>query len=72
VAKRALCVGINRYPRRDMELRGCVNDAKAWATLLTERFDVARPDVRVITDAKATKAAVLRALGDLLTGARAR
>lgn len=70
MAKRALCVGINRYPRRDMELRGCVNDAKAWATLLTERFDVARPDVRVITDAKATKAAVLRALGDLLTGAR--
>ena len=69
MAKRALCVGINRYPRPDLELRGCVNDAKGWAALLTEHFDFAKPDVKLVTDAKATKANVLGALMDLLVGA---
>ena len=66
MVKRALCVGINKYPRADLELRGCVNDAKAWASLLVDHYDFARPDVRVITDAKATKRNVLAALEDLL------
>lgn len=70
MAKRALCVGINTYPRPDLALRGCVNDAKAWAALLVDHFDVARRDVRVITDAAATKATIMRALGELLAGAR--
>ena len=70
MAKRALCVGINRYPRPELALRGCVNDAKAWATLLTTTTTFARTDVRVLTDAEATEAGVLRALGDLLAGAR--
>ena len=47
MAKRAFCVGINDYPYDGSDLNGCVNDARAWATLLTEHFDVARPDVRV-------------------------
>src|SRR5262245_51920188 len=69
MVKRALCVGINKYPRPDLELRGCVNDATAWAGLLVDHFDFARPDVKVITNAKATKRTVLDALMDLLTRA---
>jgi metacaspase-1 len=69
MVKRALCVGINKYPRPDLELRGCVNDATAWAELLTGHFDFARPDVKVITNAKATKRAVVDALMDLLARA---
>ena len=46
MVKRALCVGINRYPRPELELRGCVNDAKAWATLLTTHYDFTTADVR--------------------------
>ena len=29
-----LCVGINDYPGTNMDLRGCVNDARDWAWLL--------------------------------------
>ena len=71
MAKRALCVFSKVIPRPDLELRGCVNDATALATLLRTHFEVARRDVRVLTDAKATKAGVLGALHALLAGARA-
>ena len=37
--KRALCVGINDYPVAGADLKGCVNDAKAWAALLIDHFD---------------------------------
>ncbi len=66
MVKRALCVGINTYPRADLELRGCVNDAKAWASLLVEHYDFTRPDVKVMTNAKATKRNIVAALHDLL------
>jgi hypothetical protein len=70
MAKRALCVGVNKYPRPDLELKGCVNDAKGWAALLNEHYDFARSDVTLLTDRRATKAAVVGALEDLLAGAR--
>lgn len=66
MVKRALCVGINKYPRVDLELRGCVNDANVWASLLVDHYDFARPDVRLITNAKATKRNIVGALEDLL------
>jgi hypothetical protein len=69
MGKRAVCVGINEYPTASLALRGCVNDAEGWAALLTEHFDFARADVRLITDADATKATILGALDDLLAGA---
>ena len=34
MANRALCVGINDYPGSNMDLAGCVNDAKDWQALL--------------------------------------
>lgn len=70
MAKRALCVGINDYPLPDADLQGCVNDAHAWADVLTSHFDFAKPDTRIITDGDATKAAILGALQDLLHGAK--
>jgi hypothetical protein len=34
---RALCIGINDYPRADADLYGCVNDANDWEALLQAR-----------------------------------
>jgi hypothetical protein len=67
MAKRALCVGINDYPGTDMDLAGCVNDAKDWKALLEQRgYTVAS-----LHDAKATKAAILSALRSLMAGSAA-
>ena len=33
--RRALCVGINRYPNPDHQLAGCVSDARMWADALS-------------------------------------
>ena len=70
MGKRALCVGINNYPGRDDDLSGCVNDAHAWAALLTDHYDFSRPDVQVLLDKKATHRAVTAGLKRLLKGAR--
>lgn len=69
MAKKALCVGINDYPYgADNDLRGCVNDANAWAGLLKSHFDFT--DVKMLLDAQATKSNVLAGLKDLLAGAK--
>jgi hypothetical protein len=70
MVKRALCVGINRYSVPGLDLNGCVNDAEAWADELVSHHDVARADVTMLRDRAATKKKVLRAVGDLLAGAR--
>jgi hypothetical protein len=67
--KRALCVGINKYPVRGTSLRGCVNDAKAWAALLRDHFGFAANDVMLLLDEQATKANILAAFNALLAGA---
>lgn len=68
--KRALCVGINDYPVRGADLKGCVNDARAWAELLRDHYGFAEADITVLLDRQATKAAILAALDDLLGGAK--
>lgn len=68
--KRALCVGVNEYPQKDMDLKGCVNDAHAWASLLTEHFDFAKADINVLLDADATHDAMTDGLKRLLKGAK--
>ena len=55
MVSRALCVGINDYPIRGMDLKGCVNDAKAWAAALTDHYDFATGDVTLLLDGDATK-----------------
>lgn len=69
--KKALCVGINDYPYDGNDLKGCVNDANAWAQLLIKQYDFLSSDVQLLLDNQATKAAVMTALKKLLTGAQA-
>lgn len=71
MAKKALCVGINDYPYEDMDLKGCVNDATAWAELLIHHFDFPRTNVKLILDSEATKRNIIFDLKNLLAGAQA-
>ena len=58
MANRALCVGINDYPGTNMDLAGCVNDAKDWRQLLEGRGY----RVDALHDREATRARILEAL----------
>jgi metacaspase-1 len=69
MAKKAFCVGINDYPGDGNDLKGCVNDAHAWANLLIGHYDFPRSDVKVLTDAQATRQNVLDGLKILMSGA---
>ncbi len=69
MAKRAVCIGINDYPGTGSDLNGCVNDAEDWATLLKD-FGFGG-SIRTLRDAEATRANILGALGDLISGAGA-
>lgn len=69
MARKAFCVGINDYPYEGSDLNGCVNDAVAWAELLTRHFDFPTTDVTVVTDAEATKKRYIDGLKNLLHGA---
>jgi hypothetical protein len=35
--KNAICIGINNYPGTSSDLSGCVNDARDWAEVLSQR-----------------------------------
>ena len=70
MAKKAFCVGINDYPYDGSDLNGCVNDARAWAEVLMSHYDFPRTDVKLITDAEATKAHMIAGIKDLLTGTK--
>ena len=52
VAKRALLIGIDRYPNfpEVNQLHGCVNDVEAMAALLRERFEFPADAVTVVRD----------------------
>ncbi len=67
--KRAVCVGINDYPGTSNDLSGCVNDARDWADLLTNKFDFGN-NVTLFTDSNATKSNILDALSDLVSTAK--
>jgi hypothetical protein len=64
--KRALCVGINDYPVRGADLKGCVNDARAWAELLRDHYGFEERDITILLDEQATKANILAALDSLI------
>ena len=62
MARKALCIGINNYPGTDMDLAGCVNDAKDWSAELGARgFTVSQ-----LLDAAATKAAMVAGFRDVI------
>ena len=70
MSKKALCVGINDYPGDGSDLNGCVNDAKAWASLLAEHYDFAKANVKLLLDAQAVKAKVMAGIKNLLAKAK--
>jgi len=69
-SKRAVCIGINDYPYEGNDLNGCVNDAYAWAELLTKNFAFSSSDVKLILDSEATKKNIVDAFKNLLAGAQ--
>jgi len=72
MAKRAICVGINKfanYPQ--FALNGCVNDANDMAALCKQVLGYKASEVTVLTDAKATKAAIMTALTSAVKDAKA-
>ncbi|GAB4239321.1 MAG: caspase family protein [Deltaproteobacteria bacterium] len=69
--KKALLVGINRYPDPRNELKGCVNDVRQMAETLKSRYGFLSGDanLRILTDARATTKAILDGLAWLTAGA---
>ncbi len=68
--KKALLVGINRYPDPRNELKGCVNDVRQMADTLKSRYGfVGDGKMRILTDARATTKAILDGLAWLTAGA---
>lgn len=63
-AKRALCIGINKYP--SAPLHGCVTDAKNWSAYFQSRGY----QVTTLFDEAATHDAILQALDSLIAGSK--
>ncbi|HEV8331585.1 MAG TPA: caspase family protein [Steroidobacteraceae bacterium] len=76
-ARRAVVIGIDKYalpggqavprgdppsPLRWLNLKGAVNDANRTRDLLVARYGFARSDIVMLTDAQATRAAILQAI----------
>jgi hypothetical protein len=60
---RAVLVGVDVYERADVPpLRGCVNDVILVRRILKEYFGVPNQDIRVVVNARATKANILHRL----------
>jgi hypothetical protein len=69
MAKKALCIGINDYPFGEAnDLRGCVNDANDWASLLKNNFGFT--EVKQLLNEQATKANMIAGIKNLLKGAK--
>lgn len=70
MARRALLVGINDY-RGISDLRGCINDVTNMRDVLRNYLGFTNTEIRVATDARATKAGILSRLDWLVKGAKA-
>ena len=59
----ALLIGVNQYKYHTnfQDLKGCVNDVKRFADLLTTKYGFATADVKVLTDAQATHDGIVNA-----------
>jgi hypothetical protein len=69
--KKALLVGINDYPGSGSDLAGCVNDTVNLRALLSSEHGFDAAGIRVLTDAKATRDAIMDALEELVSRASA-
>lgn len=69
--RKALCVGINvfkNYP--GSTLHGCVNDANQMVSILKKYLGFKAADIKVLTDAQATKQAIMTELTAMVNGAK--
>src|SRR5689334_12367184 len=65
--KWALCIGVDRYPLlKGRDLRGCANDARQIAELLTNRFGFPAGHVSLLLDENATRDVILASLDGLI------
>jgi len=72
MSKRALCVGINKFKNySDATLHGCVNDANEMSDLLQGSVGLGASEVKILTDADATKDHIISELSDMVAGAKA-
>ncbi len=70
--KRALFVGINKFAKYPhFALNGCVNDVKDMTKLYREVLGFKASEIQTLTDAQATKAAIMKALGAMVADAKA-
>jgi hypothetical protein len=71
MGKKALCVGINKFKKLpSAALNGCVNDARDMKAILKEFLGFTDRNVKVLTDSKATKAAIMSQLQAMVEGAK--
>lgn len=68
--KKALLVGINKYPDPDNDLRGCINDINDMASFLVNERGFKMADIRLLTDKRATKINILERLNWLVKDAK--
>lgn len=68
---KALLVGINRYQLPGADLQGCVNDVTNLRDCLIKYFGATAGNIRVLTDARATRSAILDGLKWLIKDAKA-
>ncbi|MDP2751723.1 MAG: caspase family protein [Rhodocyclaceae bacterium] len=68
---KAFLVGINRYKTPGSDLQGCVNDVTNLRDILLKYFGFTVKNIRVLTDARATKAAILTRIDWLIKDAKA-
>jgi hypothetical protein len=66
--KKALLVGLNKTQIPGTELSGCVNDVEDVYNLLINQYGFDPDNIRVLTDERATKAAILSRLQWLVNG----
>ncbi|MEO1079498.1 MAG: caspase family protein [Pseudomonadota bacterium] len=66
--KRALLIGINRYPHYDddMQLSGCVNDARLIRGILLENFGFDPANIHELHDEQASRVGILEAMERLV------
>jgi hypothetical protein len=63
---RALLIGLDQYENPKLNLRGSVNDARNMQQLLIDVFHYRPEQIRMLTDAQATRANILKAFDEWL------
>lgn len=69
--RKALCVGINNFKNYPgSALNGCVNDANDMVGVLKKYLGFVSADIKILTDAEATKTAIMSELKEMVKGAK--